>query len=200
MHLSVILTSLLEDFAEKTGGRKLDIIETGTIRDERDEYRLNDGWSTVTFAEWVKRNGGTVRSIDLETATAEKVLKAKGLKAQVTLHQGHSIEVLAGMVADAWGRAKKNNRGAIVARNEGFADVAFLDSDNNGALIFHEYLLVKKLMRSPGLIIVDDVDIASTVVVKGHEILPWARANNVEHRIVERVGEGYSTGVLVFEL
>lgn len=200
MHLSVILTSLLDDFAEKTGDRNLDIIETGTIRDERDEYRLNDGWSTLTFAEWVKRNGGTVRSIDLDVSVAEKVLKARNLYGQVTLYRGHSIEVLAGMVADAWGRAKKTNRGAIVARNEGFADVAFFDSDNNGALIFHEYLLVKKLMRSPGLIIVDDVDIASTVVVKGHEILPWARANNVPHRIIERGGDGYSTGVLVFEV
>lgn len=195
MHLSKILNAELTAFSEKWGSAKLDIVETGTIRGDGDNYAQNDGWSTVTFAEWVKKNGGSFTSIDLDVSTAEKVLKRKKLRDHVQLVQGHSLEALAAIVQD----------NAIAdpddAEQVGALDVAFLDSDNDASLIFHEYLIVKKVMRSPGLIIVDDVDIVSTEVVKGHEILPYARANGIPHRIVERTGEdGFRIGVLVFEV
>ena len=200
MHLSEILKKELAAFSKRAKGKELDIVETGTIRGDGENYRINDGWSTLTFAEWAKENGGQVTSIDLDVSTAKRVLEDRELLAQVTLMQGHSVDVLSTIVAQAWGHVKKNNKGVPVSLDEGFFDVAFLDSDNNGALIFHEYLVVKKIVRSPGLIIVDDVDITSTEVVKGHEILPWAQANNIPHRIIERAGDGYNTGVLVFQV
>lgn len=200
MHLSELLKEELLAFSKRAKGKELDIVETGTIRGDGENYRVNDGWSTLTFAEWATENGGQVTSIDLDISVAQRVLEDRELLSQVILMQGHSIEVLSTIVAQAWSRVKKNNKGVPVSLDEGFFDVAFLDSDNDGALIFHEYLVVKKIVRSPGLIIVDDVDIDSTEVVKGHEILPWARANNIKHRIVQRSGEGYRTGVLVFEV
>lgn len=200
MHLSEILVAELTAFAAKTGDKELDIVETGTIRGDGEQYRVNDGWSTLTFAQWVKCNEGSLHSIDLDTTTAQKVLAAEDLGIYVNLRQGHSIAVLAEMVGRAYSKAKRNNKGEITSHDEGFFDVAFLDSDNCGALIFHEYLVVKQIMRSPGLIMVDDVDITSTGVVKGHEILPYAQKHGIEHRVIERAGDGYSTGVLVFEV
>jgi predicted O-methyltransferase YrrM len=185
MHLSEVLLAELAAFSKRTKRKALNIIETGTIRGEGEEYRKNDGWSTVTFAEYTKKNGGAVTSIDLNTKTSAKVLGDKSLARHVDLIEGHSIDVLA----------------RTLAKDEpGLFDVAFLDSDNDGALIFHEYLIVKQIMRSPGLIIVDDVDIESSEVVKGHELLPWAQAHGIPHRIIERSGDGYRTGMLVFDV
>jgi predicted O-methyltransferase YrrM len=184
MRLSEILVAELDAFRQRTGKEKLDIVETGSIRGEGENYQLNDGWSTVTFAEQVKAHGGSLTSIDLDTATADKVLRSKRMRSQVDLVEGHSIEALSRIAAEGSARF----------------DVAFLDSDNDGALIFHEYLVVQHLMRSPGLVVVDDVDINSTGVVKGHQILPWARAHDIAHRLVPREGEDYRTGVLIFEV
>lgn len=188
MHLSEILASELEKFRARSGKDKLDIVETGTIRGEGANYQANDGWSTVTFAEQVKEHGGSLTSIDLDVATADKVLRAHRMRSQVKLVQGHSLDVLAVLLADAQ------------AKDKLLFDVAFLDSDNNSDLIFNEYMQVTQLMRSPGLIIVDDVDIASSEVVKGHQLLPWAQVNDIPHRIINRAGEGYRTGVLVFDV
>lgn len=191
MHLSEILITELDAFRKRAEKEKIDIVETGSIRGEGDNYRSNDGWSTLTFAEYVKKHGGTLTSIDLDTETADKVLRAHKMRSTVTLLQGHSVDVLSSLVSSVYSSDDPDKK---------MIDVAFLDSDNCGALIFHEYLVVNKIMRSPGLIIVDDVDITSTGAVKGHEILPWARQNNIDHRVLERAGQGYTTGVLVFEV
>lgn len=183
MHLSEILRRELTRLQARTGQDKLDIIETGSIRGTGDEYQQNDGWSTVTFAEHVKRYGGSFTSIDLDTSTAATVLKAKRLASHVNLVQGNSLDVLPEVIAGVQ------------------FDVAFLDSDNNASLIFNEFLIMRDAMRSPGLIIVDDVDIVSQEVVKGHDILPYARQHKIPHRIIKRDGEpGFHIGVLVFDL
>lgn len=200
MHLSEILKAELDSFRAAHTMESLDILETGSIRGTGANYQKNDGWSTLTFAEYAKKHGGSFTSIDLDTTAAETVLGKKGLRSQVNLIQGHSIEVLTGLVASAWASAEKTNKGEVLIGGDGFLDVAFLDSDNDGALIFHEYLVVKSIMRTPGLIIVDDVDVMSTEVVKGHEILPWAKRMGIAHRVEIRHGDGYQTGVLVFEV
>lgn len=191
MHLSEILKNELDAFRKRAGKKSLNIVETGTIRGAGDNYRANDGWSTLTFAEYVKANGGRFVSIDLDISVAVQVLKANKLYTHVQQIQGHSIDVLSGLALGAY--LEKDSE-------EGLFDVAFLDSDNNSSLIFHEYLIVKHMMRSPGLIIVDDVDVTSTEVVKGHEILPYAVANGIQHRLEIRQGDDMQTGVLVFEV
>lgn len=191
MHLSEILKAELKAFTERTGNKKLRILETGTIRGATPNYEENDGWSTVTFAEHVKANGGLFTSIDLDISTATTVLKSKKLYTHVQQIQGYSVDVLAGLATSMYTDPNAT---------EGSYDIAFLDSDNNGSLIFHEYMVVKHMMRSPGLIIVDDVNMNSQEVLKGHEILPWLIANEIPHRLLERTGDGYRTGVLVFEV
>ena len=185
MHLSEILRAELDAFRERTGKEALDIIETGTIRGETNNYYWGDGHSTITFAEYTKEHGGTVISIDDDISTAQKVLKSKRLASRVKLMRRHSAEALEDLAADA--------------EPGGIADVVFLDSDNDAALTLREYLAARVLLRTPGLVIVDDVDMDSHEVVKGHEIVPWITAHGIPYRIIKRKGDGFYTGVMVFE-
>ena len=188
MHLSEILKAELNAFRERTGKTRLDILETGTIRGAGDNYRQGDGWSTITFAEYVKANGGSVTSIDLETDTASTVLKANRLASHVKLVKASSVDVLEEMAA----KKAKTSKGSL--------DVVFLDSANDADLTLREFRVASLLMRSPGLIMIDDVDMASHEVVKGHKVVPWLDAKGAQYRIIERVGDGFNTGVLVLEV
>lgn len=184
VHMSELLDRELHQLAERAGSRKLSILETGTIRGDGEEYQSNDGWSTVTFAQHVRDHGGSLVSIDLDTTTAATVLQSAGLLEHVTLIQGHSIDVLAGMLDAGTPQL----------------DLALLDSDNDRQLILHEYMLARRLVRPGGLILVDDVDPESVHVVKGHRLLPWLDRHSVPYRLDRRAGTGYATGVLVVEV
>lgn len=164
--------------------QSLTIIETGSIRSAAPAYEDDDGWSTLTFARDVAEHGGAVYSIDLDTTAAAIVLGERNLAWTTNLIQGHSIDVLAGMVREGYPAV----------------DVAYLDSDNDAALILHEYLLVTRLLRSPALVIVDDVDPESEEVVKGHALLPWLETHAVPWQIITRSGPSVSTGMLVVRL
>lgn len=178
----------------------LDILETGTIRNTGENYRINDGWSTLTFAEEVANQGGSLVAIDLDVSAAREVIEGRGLDLRLTFFEGHSVNVLSGMLANAYGRAKRAADGQLILGGSGFTDVAFLDSDNDAALILHEYLIVKRMVRSPGLIMVDDVDVESSGVVKGHDIIPWLEREGTPYRVEIRHGDGYRTGVLIIEV
>ena len=188
MHLSEILKAELATFAERAKKSSLDILETGTIRGAGENYQRGDGWSTITFAEYVKANGGTVTSVDLNIDTAATVLKAHRLASNVKLVKSSSVDLLETMAA------KKS------PTSKGVLDVAFLDSENDAELTLREFRTVSLLMRSPGLIMIDDVDMASKEVVKGHQVVPWLDAKGVTYRIVQRDGDGFRTGVLVLEV
>ena len=183
MHLHHLLIGLLADLRLRKSAETLDIVETGSIRGEGDEYQANDGWSTLLFAEQIRNDGGRFVSVDLDTAAAGRVLTAHGVREHVELIEGHSIDVLARML----------HGGQRL-------DVAFLDSDNDAALILHEYLIAHLMVRSPGLILVDDVDLESTGVVKGHALIPWLDRQGQPYQMLTRTGDGYSTGVLVIEV
>ena len=183
-HLSKVLVTELDAFRKRTGRDSLKILETGTIRGTEEQYHHNDGWSTLTLAEYVRDNGGSLTSIDLDINAATTVLTRHGLLEHVNLVQGHSIDVLSRDVAD---------------HQEDSLDVVFLDSDNDASLIMNEFFLAKLLMRHPALVLVDDVEPGSPGVVKGHQIMPWLDQNNVPYRLERRTGDLYSTGVLVFE-
>lgn len=184
MHLSKLLQAELASFRERAGKSDLRILETGTIRGTGDNYRANDGWSTLTFAQEVQEHGGSVTSIDLDTNAAKTVLGREGFIDLVTLVEGYSIDVLADLL-----RKRKT-----------VLDVVYLDSDNDSSLILHEYFIVRHMMASPGLILVDDVDLDSTGVVKGHKLVPWLESHGATYRMEQRTGDGYTTGVLVVEV
>ncbi len=200
MNLAQILKRELDVFKAKHQLETLDILETGCIRFADEQYHPNDGWSTVAFAEYVCEFEGTFHSVDLDTKAAREVLTGRALNTYVRFHEGHSIDVLTGMVANAYANAKKNSRSQVMLGGVGFIDVAFLDSQNNSDLILHEFLVVSRMMRSPGLVIVDDVDLESQEVVKGHGIIPWLDSRGTQYAIQKRHGDDYSTGVLVFEV
>lgn len=179
MHLSEILDRQLDRLSAELA-RPLDILETGSIRDGREEYRLNDGWSTLAFARWVAREGGRAVSVDLNPDVADEVLARHGVREHVELRQGHSLVVLDEMV-------KAGRR----------VDLLFLDTDNDPQLILSEYLLGRQIVGSPGVVVVDDVD-PGLGAHKGDAVLAWL-AGRTPYRIERRTGTTYSTGVLIID-
>lgn len=181
-HFSQLLTAELDAYRERTGSSDLAILETGSIRNEAEEYHQNDGWSTLTFAQYVKEHGGSLTSVDLDIAAADRVLTRHGLRDTVNLVEQHSIEFLAGEVL-----------------TNAQYDVILLDSENDADLILHEYLLAKNL--GPGLVLVDDVEPGSRTVVKGQKLLPLLEQSGAPLRMLRRTGAGsFSVGVLALDL
>lgn len=181
-HLSKLLVAELDAFRERTGRDALDILETGSIRGTEEQYHQNDGWSTLTFAQYVQANGGSLTSLDLDTAAANEVLTRHEVRHLVHLIEGDSVDTITALPATT------------------LLDVVLLDSDNDADLIMREFVAVRAYTNLPALFLVDDVEPDSTGVVKGHQIQPWLDENQVPYRLERRTGTGYSTGVLVFEL
>ena len=179
-----LLNRCLTRQRERSGRGALDIIETGSVRQSSERYRINDGWSTVAFAEHAKVHGGSVTSLDVNTDPAAQVLGRLGLDQHVELLARWSIQTLARLARDP---------------DRGY-DVVYLDSGNDAQLIFHEYLIVSTMLRTPGLVMVDDVDMTSATVVKGHAVVPWLDHTGVPYTIEPRAGDTYATGVLIAEV
>jgi len=186
MHMSELLRIELSAYRERTGKTALNILETGTIRDEREQYQQNDGWSTLTFAEDVRDNGGDLVGVDLFIGAAENVLSAAHLREFVTLHQGYSVDVLAGML-----ELPKESRPSF--------DVVLLDSDNEGNLILHEFMIAKRLMAKDAMLLLDDVNLSSPHVFKGDKIIPWLTEHGHVYRTLRRTGTNYATDVVAVD-
>jgi predicted O-methyltransferase YrrM len=181
MHMTDILSEQIDRFLDGLGADTdypLQILETGTIRQDTEAHRLGDGWSTLTFAK-LAGTEGHVTSIDLDVSVARAVLAREGVADRVTLREGHSIEWMASMIE----------------AGQKF-DVILLDSDNDPQLILHEYLLARKLLRRPGLLLVDDVVPGSATVVKGQQLVPWLDGRGVDNANMPRTGRGVYSGVL----
>ena len=180
MHMHEILADHLATIQGlRPEGYELQILETGTIRMDTEAHRLGDGWSTVAFAGHVHEHGGHVTSVDLDVHTARRVLDRERLTDHVTLREGYSIDWLA----------------CMLSAGQTF-DAILLDSDNDAQLILHEFMIARKLLRRPGLILVDDVVPSSKDVVKGHQLLPWLDSQQIQYDITERTGGGVRSGVL----
>lgn len=178
MHQSEILREELARLRARTD-HPLTVVETGSIRSAGEQYRSNDGWSTLTFAEWAAGDGGRVVSIDLDTSIARKVLASYGLADRVELRRGDSLEVLHELL------------------DEGLAvDLLFLDSGDDPDLILREYLLGSRMVRAPGAVLVDDAGPGAT---KADRVIPWLDRAGVPYRIEQRNGTTYTTGVLIVE-
>jgi hypothetical protein len=201
MHMNELLNGELEALAAKLGRRDLDILETGCIRNGGEQYRINDGWSTWTFATWVKANGGMSMSVDLDVSVAHMVLMKDGLMPDgpgleptqegsihtgpVKLRQGYSVDVLVEIL-------KLDGPSQF--------DLILLDSDNDPNLILHEFFAAKHLIRPGGLILIDDVGGTEGDATKGDAIVPWADTHSIPYRTLTRTGDGYVTSVVVLEM
>lgn len=190
MHMHDIINEQLARLRDRLGVARPDpdgglaILETGTIRVDSEAHRKGDGWSTEAFArDCMGYSAGTVTSIDLDTSVADRVLTrlSPNLRSLVTLRQGYSIEWMA----------------AMIEAGQKF-DVILLDSDNDPQLILHEYMLAEKLLRRPGLILVDDVVPGSATIRKGELLLPWLERERPLHpyTVTPRTGNGFTSGVL----
>jgi predicted O-methyltransferase YrrM len=193
MHMHQIIEQQLAAFRALTGRTALNIVETGSIRFNTPEHEQGDGWSTLQFARDVQANGGNLISVDLDTSVAREVLIQRGIEVVdnsdlcgVHLIEGHSIEVL----------------GYMALMENGYQlqrpiDVLLLDSANEADLILHEWLVAKQLLAGDALLMVDDVDLSSPNVVKGHRIIPWLdQHDEIDYKVVPRTGGGVRTGVL----
>jgi len=196
MHMHKIIEQQLAAFRTLTGQTALNIVETGSIRFNTKEHEQGDGWSTLQFARDVQANGGNLVSIDLDTSVAREVLTQRGIEVTensdlcgIHLVDGHSIEVLAHMALMENGYQLQMP-----------IDVLLLDSANESDLILHEWLVAKRLLAGRSLLMVDDVDLSSPNVVKGHKIVPWLDEHEIDYRVVPRTGGGVRTGVLVATL
>lgn len=158
------VTAAISTYAELVP-RPLNIVETGSIRGEGKNYERNDGWSTLYIARWVQDHGGKFYSIDLDIATAGKVLsKAFGFEKVpvpgakevifdlkphgcVMLRQGDSVEQL------------------ITLR---MIDFAYLDSSNDPLRNLAEFELC--MLRGCECFMLDDCE--GTGANKGEFTLP----------------------------
>lgn len=188
MHMSDLLNAELAIVRERLGKADLRILETGCIRNDSERYRINDGWSTLTFAEHVHQFGGTHVSIDLDIAAAQRVLKRFNLEnGDIALLPGYSIDVMTHLLVQEGPYSK---------------DVILLDSDNDPNLILHEFFIAQRMLTPGGVILIDDVglDDSSTDGTKGRAVLPWAHKHGLKYRMETRHGDGYVTNVVVMPL
>lgn len=160
-------------------GGPLRTLETGSIRSAEPRYAAGDGWSTLAFARYVRDHGGSFISIDLDVSAAEEVLTTQGLRQEVDLRKGNSLDLLPG----------------IAASGIRF-DVVLLDSGNDADLILDEFLIVRRAMVPGSVLLVDDVVPGSRTVVKGAKLLPFLESRGHQPEIIERDGGGFTSGVL----
>lgn len=178
------LTKELDTLRARRGYDELSILETGCIRMEDPTYRDSDGWSTLTFGQYVQTHGGTLTSVDLDTSVAQRVLKEAGITHRASFQDGYSVEVLAKMVA----------------ANRTF-DVVMLDTENDAQLVLHEYLVAKNLVTPGALMIFDDVDMTNiSGAVKGHLVVPWFDHHGIPYRMQQRISDQYVTNMVFMDV
>ena len=184
------MTATLGDLIEKHLARTrerleradLAMLETGSIRNPELRYRDGDGWSTIALATHVRVHGGNVTSIDLNTRTADAVLAAHGMRDDVHLVTGYSVDVLAGYLQE--GRK---------------FDFILLDSENDAQLTLHEWYLAHRLINDGGTIMLDDIEPGSKDVLKGNLIIPHFQRQKIQYKLLRRSKNAVQTGVAVVD-
>lgn len=164
----------------------LHILEVGSIRQDTEQHRLGDGWSTLRLAEYAAAEGGRLTSIDLDPSVARTVVRRHNLMEHVRFVEGYSIVRM----------------GELLAAGAQF-DVILLDSENDDTLTLHEFMLARSMRRPhcPSLILVDDVVPGSDTQIKGRKLLPWIEGRTPasmpwQPTVIPRTGDGFMSGVL----
>jgi predicted O-methyltransferase YrrM len=162
-----VLAEELASFRTATGKEPLDILEIGVARSTSEDHLVGDGWSTVTLARDVQQHGGSLTGIDLDTSAASELLVSRGLRAE--LIRGDSLVVL-----------------PVLQKQGRVFDVVFLDGANDAGVVMEEFLIVQSMVRSPGLILADDMDQDDPEVVKGLKLIPHLKEKGVPFRLTHR--------------
>jgi len=167
---SDVLNSEIENLTELRGHRELRILETGCIRCADEPHRIGDGWSTLTFATYVKENGGRAVSVDLDTSSAAMVLGREKLTGYASLVQAESLAYL----------------DSLVAADKQF-DLILLDSASDPEHILRKWERAVQMVTSPGVILIDDVQHdAETCGTKGSLVIERLARNGVGFRGLKR--------------
>ncbi|MFB7858811.1 class I SAM-dependent methyltransferase [Rhodococcus qingshengii] len=164
-----VLVAELSVFRSWSRKRALRILEVGVARSTADEYRVGDGWSSVSFAHDVRDFGGSLTGVDLDVSAARELLAGEGLVEE--LIEGDSRDVLRRLGGE--GRR---------------FDVVFLDGANDAEVVLEEFWLVEELglVDGPGVIIADDMDMNDPEVVKGHLLIPHLQETGRAFRMTYR--------------
>ncbi|MEW1679277.1 class I SAM-dependent methyltransferase [Streptomyces noursei] len=181
--MSDILTAELATLRERQGRDQLDIVETGSIRNDTEPHRVGDGWSTLIFAQHVATHGGAFMAIDLDTTPAARVLAREGVADAAALLTGDSVTML-----------------STLGRQGRTYDLLLLDSADDPHLILEEFIVAEKIVRPGGTILIDDVAYHHTSYgSKGGAVLPYLRKTGRPFRVLTRWGGGANIDVIAVD-
>lgn len=165
-----IIYEELPAFMERTGKKKLRVLEVGVLRNLDQEHLKGDGHSTLAFARLLKQHpGSSYVGIDLDPWEARRAVDAEGLGGICEFYEGDSVGTMTELKIDG----------------EKF-DVIYLDADNDGASTFREYLLALDLVERPGLIMGDDMNTDHPEVRKGRVLIPFLKEDGASFKLRQR--------------
>lgn len=167
---SDVVNDEIAKLAKRLGRKNLTFLETGSIRSGEEPHRIGDGWSTLTFATYVKANGGRSTSVDLDTSPAARVLVREEVAGYATLVQSDSL-------------AYMDN---LVATDQSF-DLILLDSASDADHILNEWQRAVELVKSPATILLDDVQHDDdTCGTKGARVIEKLNESGMTFRRLKR--------------
>lgn len=163
----------LPELLDTLSFQRINILETGTIRNVNPEYAIGDGHSTLWIAKWIREQDKPVNfySIDKDVSVAYKYLQELGYLPEVNLIKSNSLIWLDKYIPPE-------------------VHFALLDSANDAQNTLNEFKLVEPRMVKGGIVVIDDVIMHSKDVKKGHKVIPYAQTKyRVE--VVNRLGIVY---------
>ena len=179
-----IICEELPAFMGRTEKKTLRVLEVGVLRNLDREHMDGDGHSTLSFARLLKGYPGSeLVGIDLDPSQARAAVDSEGLGGFCTFHAGDSIETMK----------------SLLANGETF-DVVYLDCDNSGSATMREYILACEMLRSPGLIMGDDMNTDHPEVRKGRVLIPHLRKESIPFRLRQRHTPWDTRDILVQEV
>jgi predicted O-methyltransferase YrrM len=179
-----IISDELPAFMQRSGKKKLRVLEVGVLRNLDQEHLEGDGHSTLAFARLLKQHPGSEYvGIDLDPSQARSAVDSEGLGGICTFCTGDSVRVMREMAVDG----------------ERF-DIVYLDADNDGATTMREYLLAEDLVTSPGLIMGDDMNTDHTEVRKGRVLIPYLRESGAKFKLLQRHTPWDTRDILIQEV
>jgi predicted O-methyltransferase YrrM len=179
-----IIYAELPAFMERTGKKKLRVLEVGVLRNLDQEHLQGDGHSTLAFARLLGQHpGSTYVGIDLDPSEARAAIDSEGLGSLCKFYRGDSVETMR----------------KLVSKGEKF-DVVYLDADNSGSATMREYLLAEELVDSPGLIMGDDMNTNHGEVRKGRVLIPYLLEEGASFKLLQRHTPWDARDILVQEI
>jgi hypothetical protein len=165
-----IIREELPAFLERTGQENFQILEVGVLRAQDEEHEKGDGHSTLAFAELCSMYpGSSFTGIDLHVGDAMDAVHKKGWSEFCTFLQGDSMAWLQSLMTG----------GALF-------NVIYLDADNSAESTMTEYELALDVLRRPGLILGDDMNLNHAEVRKGRVLIPHLRDAGTPFRLRQR--------------